>query len=166
MEQPIEITLEEAAAGTKRILQKGERRLEVSLPAGAKTGTKIRIAGEGGPGQTPGDLFLIVQVRPHERFRREGDDLHLDLAVEIYTALLGGEVRVATLSGDVVLTVPAETQAGKTFRLSGRGMPVLRQAHLRGDLYVHMTLRIPTGLSEREKQLIGELAALRGHSLR
>lgn len=162
LEQALEITLEEVATGAKRTLQKGERRLEVSIPPGAKTGTKVRITGEGGNGQVPGDLYLLVTVLPHERFRREGDDLHLDWPVDIYTALLGGEVRVPTLSGDGVLTIPPETQAGKKFRLSGRGLPQLRHPETRGDLYVTITLRIPTQLSEREKTLVKELAALRG----
>lgn len=161
LEQQLDITLEEAFNGTKRTLQKGERRLEINIPAGAKTGTKIRIAGEGGLGQTRGDLFLLVNVLPHESFKREGDNLQLTLPVDIYTALLGGEVRVPTLASEVVLTIPPETQAGKKFRLTGRGMPRLREPTTRGDLYVEISLRIPTNLTSQEKQLFTELAALR-----
>jgi curved DNA-binding protein len=161
MEQAIEISLEEAHSGTKRTLQKGERRLEVNIPPGARTGTKVRLAGAGGQGQTPGDLFVVVNVRPHPKFRREGDDLHVEVPVDLYTALLGGETRVPTLAGEVRLTVPAEAQSGKTFRLSGRGMPKLRQAAEHGDLYAHLQVRLPANLSEREKQLFAELRALR-----
>ncbi len=164
MEQPIDIGLEEAYAGAKRTLQKTDRRLEVNIPPGARTGTKVRLAGAGGGGQTPGDLFCVINVRPHPAFRREGDDLHVDVPVELYTALLGGEVRVPTLSGEVVLNVPAEAQTGKTFRLTGRGMPKLRQAAEHGDLYAHLVIKLPSNLSERERQLIAELAALRAKS--
>jgi curved DNA-binding protein len=161
MEQPIEIGLDEAYRGTRRTLQKGERRLEVNIPPGAKTGTRVRLAGAGGVGQTPGDLFVVVNVQPHPQFRREGDDLHVEVAVDLYTAVLGGEARVPTLTGEVRLTVPPEAQGGKTFRLSGRGMPKLRQANEHGDLYAHLQVRLPENLTAREKQLFGELAALR-----
>lgn len=161
IEQPVEITLEEAFTGAKRTLQKDGRRLEVSIPAGARTGTKVRIAGEGGGGQPVGDLLLVVTVQPHPVFKREGDDLHTDIPVEVYTALLGGEARVPTFNGDVLLNIPPETQGGKMFRLAGKGMPKLRQPTERGDLYGRVVLRIPTHLTERERQLVEELAALR-----
>jgi curved DNA-binding protein len=162
MEQPVEVSLEEAYHGTERTLTKGERRLTVKIPPGARTGTKVRVAGEGSLGQISGDLFLVVNVRPHARFRREGDDLHVDMPIELYTALLGGEVRVPTLIGDVVLTIPPETQSGRTFRLAGKGMPKLRQPNEHGDLYAHAVIRIPTQLTDAERKLITQLAALRG----
>jgi curved DNA-binding protein len=162
IEQGIEITLEEAYHGTKRTLQKGQRRLEVSVPPGARTGTRVRVTREGGQGQTPGDLYLVVTVQPHAKFRREGDDLHVDMPMELFTALLGGEARVPTLNGEVVLTIPPETQTGKTFRLSGKGMPRLRAPNEHGDLYAHALIHIPTGLTDQERKLIAELAALRG----
>ena len=162
MEQPVEVSLEEAYHGTERTLTKGERRLTVKIPPGARTGTKVRVAGEGSLGQISGDLFLVVNVRPHARFRREGDDLHVDMPIELYTALLGGEVRVPTLIGDVVLTIPPETQSGRTFRLAGKGMPKLRQPNEHGDLYAHAVIRIPTHLTDEERKLVTQLAALRG----
>ena len=162
MEQPIEISLEEAYTGTRRTLQRGDKRLDVNIPAGARSGTKVRMAGAGGEGQTPGDLFLTVTVRPHPTYRREGDDVHVDVPVDLYTAVLGGEVRVPTLAGEVKLTVPPEAQTSKAFRLSGRGMPKLRHASEHGDFYAHLVVRVPTDLSERERQLFAELAALRG----
>lgn len=162
MEQPVEISLEEAYHGTRRTLEKGGRRLEVNIPAGARTGTKIRFAGEGGAGQTAGDLYLVIAVRSHPKFKREGDDLHVDLPLDLYIALLGGEARVPTLNGDVVLTIPPETQSGKTFRLSGRGMPKLRLPKEHGDMYAHTSVQIPTNLSDHERELIRELAAQRG----
>lgn len=161
VEQPIEITLTEAYAGATRTLTKGGRRLTGRIPRGARTGTKVRIKGEGGPGQPAGDLFLVVSVQPDERYTRDGDDLRVEVPIDLYTAVLGGEARVPTLSGDVVLTVPPETQSGKTFRLSGRGMPKLRDPDTHGDLLARITVRVPTQLSEREKQLFHELAQLR-----
>ncbi len=157
-EQPVEITLEEAYRGTTRLLQRGSTRREIKIPPGVKTGTKIRFPADD---SGSGDLFLVVQVSPHPAFRREEDDLHTDVPVEVYTAMLGGEVRVPTLGGEVVLTIPPETQAGKTFRLSGRGMPKLRQSQEHGDLYAHVTLKIPTHLTDAERKLVSQLAALR-----
>jgi curved DNA-binding protein len=162
MEQAIEISLEEAYSGTRRTLQRGDKRLDVNIPAGARTGTKVRMAGAGGAGQTPGDLFLVVTVRPHPSFRRDGDDLHVDVPVELYTAVLGGEVPVPTLAGEKKLTLPPETQSGKVFRLSGYGMPRLRQTSDHGDFFAHVNVRLPSNLSERERQLFAELAAQRG----
>ncbi len=164
LEQPVEITLEEAFHGTRRILEKDGRRLEVKIPPGVKTGSRIRIAGEGGrggSGMPAGDLYLKVRVRPHPRFTRKGDNLHTQVDLDLYTAILGGTVRVPTLEGDVSLKIPPETQSGRTFRLRGKGMPRLKQPKQRGDLYVKVQVRLPQNLSEREKQLFRELASLR-----
>jgi len=158
LEQPIEISLEEAYRGTTRVLEKDGRKLTARIPAGAKTGTKVRLKGEGGAGQLPGDLYLMITVTAHPHWRRDGDDLHAEMPVDLYTALLGGEARVSTLSGEVVLSIPPETQGGQLFRLSGKGMPRLRQPETFGDLYAHVSLRLPTPLTAHEKQVLGELA--------
>jgi len=171
IEQPVEITLEEAYTGTTRLLQRGSMRKEFKIPPGANTGTKIRFASGGSSANSPlggsssGDIYLVVNVTPHPKFRREGDDLHMDLPVEAYTAILGGQVRVPTLGGEVVLTLPSETQAGKIFRLSGRGMPRLRQPQEHGDLYARIVITVPQHISEAERKLVAEWAALRrnGH---
>ena len=161
MEQAIEITLEEAATGARRMLQKGDKRLDVNIPPGARTGTKVRMAGAGGAGQAPGDLYLVVTVKPHPLYRREADDLHADVPVDLYTAVLGGQARVPTLNGDVMLNVPPESPSGKTFRLSGRGLPKLRAPQEHGDFYAHLVVQVPSELSERERELFAELKALR-----
>lgn len=163
VEQPIEISLEEAYQGTTRTLQKDGTRLEVKIPAGSKTGTRVRVAGEGSPGLggRPGDLYLVVTVRPHASFERKGNDLYTDVPVDLYTAVLGGETHVSTLAGDVVLTIPPESQQGQTFRLSGRGMPDLRDPKTRGDLYARMQVQVPRQLTDREKELFQELARMR-----
>ena len=166
VEQPVEISLEEAYAGTTRVLQRGSVRKEFKIPPGAKTGTKIRFAGSGSSAASSfdgstGDLYLVVNVTSHPKFRREGDDLHLDLPVEAPMAILGGEVSVPTLGGEVVLRLPPETQAGKIIRLSGRGMPRLRQPQEHGDLYAHIVITIPQDISEAERKLVAEWASLR-----
>ncbi|MGA9350683.1 MAG: DnaJ C-terminal domain-containing protein [Anaerolineae bacterium] len=162
--QPVEITLEEAFQGTTRTIQKDGRRLEVKIPPGVVTGSKVRVAGEGSPsiaGGASGDLYLEVKVLPHSTFEREGDDLRCEVPVNLYTAVLGGEVKVPTLSGDVMLNIPPETQGGRTFRLRGKGMPNLRNPKKRGDLYARLRVQVPQKLSQREKELFRELASLR-----
>ncbi|MGQ0604952.1 MAG: DnaJ C-terminal domain-containing protein [Anaerolineales bacterium] len=161
IEQPVEITLEEAFHGAQRALRKGERTITVTVPRGARTGTKVRIKGEGGPGSPPGDVFLLITVQPHKTYEREGDDLRAEFPIDIYTAVLGGEARVNTLTGEVVLTIPPETQSGKVFRLAGRGMPKLKEPTAAGDLYARAVIRLPVKLTDREKELFKELAELR-----
>jgi curved DNA-binding protein len=123
------------------------------------------VAGEGGPGiggGKRGDLYLVIKVAPHSRFERRGDDLHTKAQTDIYTMLLGGEVRVPLLDGKTVtLNVPSGTQNGKTFRVSGQGMPRLRAPSTRGDLYVSLDAMLPTSLTTRERELVEELRGLR-----
>jgi curved DNA-binding protein len=160
----VEITLEEALRGTTRGIQQGRRRLEVKIPPGSQTGTRIHIAGERGRTQTgsSGDLYLVIKVKPHSVFTRKGDDLYRDSPVDMYTMLLGGEAEISTLDGrKILLTIPPETQSGRTFRLAGMGMPRLRNPASRGDLYVKANALLPTGLSEEEKKRITELSKLR-----
>jgi curved DNA-binding protein len=159
-EQPVEITLQEAYHGTSRMLEKDGQRLEVKIPAGAKTGTKVRMTGQGGAGGAggqAGDLYLRVTVQPDPRFERKGDDLHATIAVDLYTLVLGGELKVPTITGNVVLTVPPETQNGRTFRLRGKGMPRLRHKDQHGDLYAKVEVRLPRRLTQRQKELFEEL---------
>jgi len=159
-EQEVEISLREAYQGTTRILQKDGRRLEVKIPPGARTGTRVRMSGEGGPGTAggpAGDLYLRVRVAPDPQFERKGDDLYITIPVDLYTAVLGGQVQVPTLGGSVMLTIPPGTQNGHTFRLRGKGMPRLRQPEQHGDLYVKVDVRLPTQLTPRQRELFEEL---------
>ncbi|MBU0493006.1 MAG: J domain-containing protein, partial [Chloroflexi bacterium] len=169
VEHEVEITLQEAYTGTKRILQmqgtdpcpscggtglssgqpcracggtgmtQRTKRIEVSIPPGADTGSKVRMAGQGGPGASggdQGDLYLLVKVDPDPNFKRDGDNLYVDVPVDLYLALLGGEVHVPTLRGkSLALTIPPETQNGRTFRLGGQGMPQLKNPDKHGDLF-------------------------------
>ncbi|MEJ5308829.1 MAG: DnaJ C-terminal domain-containing protein [Anaerolineae bacterium] len=164
-EQPVEITLEEAYRGTSRILQIGNQRIEVNIPAGADNGTRVRVAGKGAPGSggaPAGDLFLHIQVLPHAQFQRRGEDLETVVPLDLYTAVLGGEIAVPTPDGrSVMLRVPPETQNGAKFRLRGKGMPVLNRPKERGDLYAVAEVKLPTRLSAQERELFEKLRALR-----
>lgn len=158
LEQPVKISLLEAFEGTVRILQFNNKKIEVKIPAGSKTGTKVRVSGVG-PNRS--DIYLVVEVDTHPGFERKGDDLYTEANVDLYTAVLGGQVKVATLKGDVMLSIPAETQSGKTFRLTGRGMPLLKKPNQFGDLYAKVKIMIPTHISDEEKKLFEQLKALR-----
>ena len=149
-------------------MQSGETRtVEVKIPAGASDGLRVRVAGKGDPGEggaPPGDLFLIVSVKPDPRFEREGDDVRVKVPTPLYTALLGGEVLVSTPKGSqLALKVPPETGNGQRIRLAGQGMPHVNSTK-RGDLYAEIIVQLPKGLSQREQELIGELASLRSTS--
>jgi len=158
-----EISLNEAYHGTTRRIDVDGRRIDVKIPPGSKTGTKVRVSGvlpAGSNGQ-PGDLYLLIRVADDPKFERKGNDLYTSVDVDMYTAVLGGEVKVNTMSGDVVLKIPPGTQPGQTFRLKGRGMPYLKNPNQFGDLYVRADVKIPKNLSSREKELFEQLATLR-----
>lgn len=163
LEHDVEISLAEAYHGTTRLLTKDGRRLEVRIPPGAKTGTRVRVRGEGGAGVSDGqagDLFLKVKVIPDPRFERKGDHLYVSVPVDLYTAILGGEASVATLSGAVKLKIPAGSQNGQTFRLRGKGMPKLRRPTEQGDLYARLEVRLPTELTSEQRRLFEQLRQL------
>ena len=159
-EQPVTVSLQEAFHGATRLMQLDGRRLEVKIPAGARSGTKVRMAGVGpaGRGGQPSDIYLVIEVADDPRFKREGDDLHTEVEVDLYTAVLGGEVRVPTLDGQVVLKVPAGTQPGQSIRLKGRGMPLLKNNKQRGDLFAKINVRLPRNLTDEQRRLFQELA--------
>jgi curved DNA-binding protein len=162
IEQPVRITLAEAYSGTTRTIRYNGRKLEVKIPAGTHTGTRVRIPAGGHSGESSaGDLYLVVEVEPDARYEQRGEDLYTDVGVDLYTAVLGGEVTVPTPGGSVVLTIPAGSQPGQTFRLTGRGMPRLRQAAQHGDLYARLKVSLPQSLSAKERELFEQLVALR-----
>ncbi|NTW96951.1 MAG: J domain-containing protein, partial [Oscillochloris sp.] len=157
LEVAVEITLDEAFHGTTRALQIGERRVEARIPPGVRTGARVRLAGQGGAGAadgTAGDLYLEIEVLPDARFTRDGDDLTTTVAVDMFTAAAGGEARVTTLDGAVLLKIPSRTQADRTFRLRRKGMPQLEHPTERGDLYAHVTLVLPDPLSDSEVETL------------
>ena len=137
------------------------KRLEVKIPPGVTDGSRVRVAGEGRPGHDGrrGDLYLVVAVRPHERFQRKGNDLHTEVEVPLLDALLGGEVTVATLKGKAMLKIPSPTQNGRVFRLAGMGMPKLGGAG-QGDLFVRVKVLLPAELSPQERELLEKLKTM------
>jgi len=193
MESPIEVSLEEAYHGSTRVIQLQTtepctacggtgrvgnrvcticngaggkvipRRLEVKIPAGVRDGSRIRIAGEGGPnraGGNQGDLYLVVKVLPHKLFERKGDDLYTEVSVPLATVMLGGEVGFPTLNGNLSLKIPPETQNGKVFRLAGKGMPKLGNSDY-GNMLAKVKVVLPTNLTEEERKLFERLRSLR-----
>ncbi len=162
-EQPVQISLEEAFRGAERLVNINGRRLTMRIPPGSRTGTKVRMAGAGpaGPNGQPTDLYLVIEVTPDPRFERKGDDLTTEVAIDLYTAVLGGETRVPTLDGNVLLTIPSGTQPGQSFRLSGRGMPHLREPNTRGDLYARIKVQLPRNLTPEQRTLFEQLAKSR-----
>jgi len=190
VQHQVDVTLEEAYHGTTRTLEMsaqepcptcggaGEiagavchtcdgarvvlrpRRLEVKIPAGVTTGSKVRVAGEGQQGfggGEKGDLMLVVSVQPHARFERRGDDLHEEVEVPLTTAVLGGEVEVPTMTARVMLKIPPLTQNGRVFKLAGLGMPRLGHTG-KGDLHARVRVRLPERLSDDQKRLFEELS--------
>jgi len=158
LEHPVEVTLEEAYRGTTRTLSFADgKRLEVKVPAGVRTGSRVRLAGKGAQG---GDLYLIVTVKPHPTFERRGDDLYVGVSVPLVVAMLGGEAQVPTLKGKVALKIPPETQNGRSFRLAGQGMPHLGNKS-NGDLMAKVRVVLPAKLSAEEKELFKKLGELR-----
>ena len=161
IEQPLDVSLEEAFLGTTRRLQTDvggkPRVVEVRIPAGIRENSRIKVAGEGERAPNidaqPGDLFLVARIAPHPRFDRRGNDLYLRVPVPVTTAVLGGEVTVPTLSGSVLrLRIPEMTGNGRIFRMKGHGMPVARKTEERGDLYATVDVTLPPSLSEEERK--------------
>ncbi len=160
-EHTVEISLEEASHGSTRALQwEDGRSITAKIPRGVKTGSRIRLSGQGQPGSQGGqggDLYLKIEVQPHALYERDGDDLRMDIPVDLYTAVLGGKVEVKAIDKTVKLNIPAETANGKVFRLRGLGMPNLRNPDEKGDLYAAVSIMLPQNLSEDEKDLFRQL---------
>jgi curved DNA-binding protein len=163
LEAVLELGLEEAARGGKRWLSLGDgRSVEVDIPKGVRDGQRIRLAGEGGPGiggGAPGDLFLRVRLKPHPRYRVQGRDLYVDLAVSPWEAALGAEVPVQTLDGNARVKVPAGSSSGRKLRLRGQGLPGSAGAPS-GDLYAVVTIAVPKKLTRKERELFERLASV------
>jgi len=164
VEYEVDLTLKEAYQGAGRLLEIDGHRIQASIPPGVRTGSRVRLSGQGEPGQnsgSAGDLYLIVNVLPDNTFEREGDDLHIDMPVDIFTAIAGGEIHVRSLEGMLILKIPPKTNAGRSFRLRGKGMPHLGDPNTRGDLFALVRLVLPDLLTDQEVNSIRELAASR-----
>jgi curved DNA-binding protein len=160
LEQAVTISLHEAYTGASRLVTRAGRTVKVNIPPGATDGTRVRLAGEGEPGVSggqPGDLYLVIHVEPNDQFERRGDDLYTDVRVDVFTAMLGGEAEVPTLGRTIKLKIPAGTQSGRKFRLSGKGMPLLRDKEKFGDLYARVLITVPETLNADQRQLVEQL---------
>jgi DnaJ-class molecular chaperone len=185
IEQPLQISLPESIRGTQRALQltitdpntghADARNVTVKIPAGVKEGARVRVANQGASGTSGGgngDLYLIISIAPHPFWTREGYDLRCEVPVTFAEAALGATIDVPTINGRVQMKIPAGTQSGQTFRLSGRGVPHLAKngsapnGKEAGDQYVKIKIAVPKNLSPREEELIKELSGLRHENVR
>jgi curved DNA-binding protein len=159
-ETEMEITLEEAYKCASRIIEIEHEKLRVTTKPGAYSDQLLRIKAKGGKGSSEayrGDLFVRVKIKPQQLFIRKGDDLYNTQRIDLYTAVLGGEIMVNTLSGQIKLKIADGTQSGKTLRLKGKGMPIYNKINLFGDLYIQLEVKIPDKLNDIERSLFEQL---------
>jgi len=157
-QQELQVTLEEAYRGTMRLIQAEGKEKQVRIPAGIRTGSKVRVPGVAPQGH---DLYLIVEVTDDPRFERRSNDLHTTATVSIFTAILGGEAEVDTFEGKIKLGIPAGTQPEQVFRLAGRGMPLVKNIKEKGDLFVRVKVQVPKYLSARQRELLEEASRIK-----
>ncbi|MFO8030029.1 MAG: J domain-containing protein [Cyclonatronaceae bacterium] len=160
----LEISLEEAYKGTEKSVRVNKNQMKVKIPKGIYSGRRLKLKGRGQPGVhggQPGDLYIRVTIRPHDVFTREDDHLYVTVNAGLYQMLLGGVVTVPTMTGNVKIKVPAESQPGKVMRLAGYGMPVFQSENRKGDLFATLQVTLPEKLTDKEKKLFRELAAMR-----
>jgi curved DNA-binding protein len=157
-QQGVDISFQEAYEGTSRQLQTSGRKLQVRIPAGVKTGSKVRVAGASPDGS---DLYLVVNVTDEDKFERDGQNLYTTSTLSVFALILGGETDVETPTGKVKLNIPAGTQADQVFRLGGRGMPNVKNPNTKGDLYVRLKVQVPKYLSAKQRELIEEASLIK-----
>jgi len=164
-EHALQVTLDEAFHGTRRVLEwEDGRKIDAKIPRGVKTGSRVRLKGQDGPGiggGEPGDLYLTIEVLPDKRFQRDDDDLKTTIPVDLFTMLLGGKLSVSGIDRTVKLDIPAETRNGRVFRLRGLGMPKMKQPDHHGDLYVTVEAALPQHLKAGEKELVEQWRNMR-----
>jgi curved DNA-binding protein len=158
------LTMEETFHGVQKTITVQGKNLRINIKPGVTDGQTIRLKGSGGPGMNGaenGDLYITLRIQPDKRYTRKGNDLFIDAPVSVYKAVLGGEELVDTLSGKIRIKIQPETQNGKMLRLKGKGFPVYNSPGQHGDLYIKTILHLPEKLTEKEKELFRQLAALR-----
>lgn len=160
----VDLTLEEAFHGAERLLEIDGHRINAGIPAGVRTGSRVRLTGKGEPGshsEGAGDLYLNVRVLSNATFERDGDDLHMEIPVDFFTAITGGEIRFSSLERPLILKIPPMTNAGQSFRLQGKGMPHLGDPKTRGNLFAMVRLILPSHLTDDEVRTIREMGISR-----
>jgi curved DNA-binding protein len=156
----LHLTLQDAFATHQQVLTVNDKKIRITIPAGVENGQVIKLKGHGSQGVNggpAGDLYITFAIAPDARFKRDGNDLYANVELDLYTAVLGGEVTVETLDGKLKLKVKPETQNGTKTRLKGKGFAVYKKEGEFGDLYVTFSVKIPTGLTEKQKELFGQL---------
>jgi len=159
----MELSLQEAFAGTSRQIQLETQKLAMKIKPGVKDGQVLRLKGKGSKGANggqDGDLLITVQIAQNSVFKRKDDDLYCAINVDLFTAILGGKSEIDALKGKINITIPKETPNGKVVRLKKMGMPIFNKADEFGDLYATINIILPTNLTETELQLFNELALL------
>lgn len=162
----LQLNLTDIYRSQKQTLTVNGKNIRLTIPAGVENGQTIKIKGYGGEGVNGGpngDLFITFSINNNTSFKREGKDLYKNVDLDVFTAALGGHVTVDTFDGKAKLTVKPETQNGTTVKLKGKGFPVYKKEGQYGDLYITYNLKLPTGLSAKEKELLQELQKLRKH---
>lgn len=162
----LHLSLEDAFKTHQQTLTVNGKSIRLTIPAGVENGQTIKVSGHGGPGVNGGpngDLYLTFMIAHHSRFKRDGNNLYLHVDLDLYTAVLGGDITIDTMDGKVKLKVQPETQNGTKIKLKGKGFPVYKQEGQFGDLYVTYQVKVPTHLSEKEKELFRELAKTHHH---
>jgi curved DNA-binding protein len=157
----LQLTLQEAATTHKQTLTVNGKNIRITIPAGVENGQTIKVAGHGGAGVNGGpngDLYITFMITDDPRFKRSGNDLLSTQKIDLYTAVLGGEITVDTLTGQVKLKVKPETQNGTKVKLKGKGFPVYKKDNEFGDLYLTYEVQLPTNLTEQQKELFKQLA--------
>jgi curved DNA-binding protein len=160
----LELDLKAAYTTHKQNLTVNGKNIRITIPAGVENGQIIKIPNHGGPGVNGGpngDLYITFIISNNSDFKREGNNLYADAPIDLYTAILGGETYINTFDGKVKIKVPAETQPGTKVKLKGKGFPIYKKENQFGDLYITYTIKLPTKLSDKEKELFEELAKLR-----
>ena len=164
LEAETTLSLEEVYHGTTRLIQLNGQTIKVIIKAGVKDRQKLRITGKGGNGiggGPNGDLYLTVKIAPNQVFQRDGNDLHCELPVELYTAVLGGKTQINTMKGKVTVNIPKGTQNGKELRLRGLGMPIYAKKNEFGNMLIKINILLPEQLNEEELNLFRKLTSLR-----
>lgn len=162
----LQLNLSEVYQTHKRTLTVNGKNIRLTIPAGVEDGQTIKIKGHGGPGVNggpQGDLYITFQILNDTSFRRDGKNLYSEVPLDIFTAILGGEITVNTFSGKAKVQVKPGTQGGTTVKLKGKGFPVYKQKDTFGDLFITYKIQVPTNLNAQEKKLLTELQKLRKH---
>lgn len=160
----VEITLDEAYRGSTQKLFINGQNIEFKIKPGIKDGQQMKISGKGMPGKRGGingDLIITVKIKPHKRVERKEDDLYVDINIDLYKAILGGNATITTFGGKIQINIPPESEPGKVLKLNNQGMPKYKNPEEKGDLYIKLYIDIPTNLTEKEKELFSELKKIR-----